>query len=97
MITLNPSIALPGTTGNANRADLAEAARGFEAIFLRHMLAAARKTDFGGNDLFGSGGGLATFREMQDSQFADIAAQSGALGLAQVIEAQLARHLDRAG
>lgn len=73
------------------RARLASAARQFEAIFVRQMLAAARKTDFGG-DLFG-GQAMDTFRTMQDERFADLAAQSGAFGLARQIEAQLARHL----
>jgi len=74
------------------RARLTEAAQQFEAIFLRQMLAAARNTDFGGDDLFG-GQGEETFREMRDAQFAQLASESGALGLAARIEAQLARHL----
>lgn len=69
---------------------LAEAAKQFEAIFLRQMLSAARGTDFGGNDLFGSQG-EDTFREMRDARFAEIASSTGALGMADMIEAQLAR------
>lgn len=76
----------------SDRAQLAEAARKFEAIFLRQMLAAARKTEFGA-PLFG-GEGLKTFRTMQDEHFADLASQSRAFGLAAQIEAQLARHLE---
>ncbi len=75
---------------------LRQAVREFEAIFLRRMLAAARSADLGGDDLFGggaSGGGVDTFREMQDARFAEIAAGTGALGLATSIEAQLARYL----
>ena len=79
----------PATPGQ--REQLAEAARQFEAIFLRQMLAAARKTDFGGDLL--SGQGMATFRQMQDENLADIASKTGTLGLAAMIEAQLARHL----
>jgi peptidoglycan hydrolase FlgJ len=75
----------------SDRVQLAEAARNFEAIFLRQMLAAARKTDFGGELLGGEG--LKTFRTMQDEHFADLASHSGAFGLAAQIEAQLARHL----
>ena len=55
------------------------------------MLSAARKTSFD-DGLFDSEA-LGTFRQMQDERFAEIAAQSGVLGLASIIEAQLARHL----
>ena len=71
-----------------DRAQLAAAARQFEAIFVRQMLAAARKTDFGGNTLGGQG--METFRTMQDEHFADLAADTGAFGLARMIEQQLA-------
>jgi len=77
------------------RARLAEAAKAFEAIFVRQMLASARQASFG-EPLLG-GQGLETFRSMQDSHFADLAAGTGALGLARQIEAQLARHLPPAG
>jgi flagellar protein FlgJ len=78
------------------RERLTAASQQFEAIFLRQMLAAARSTDFGGDDLFG-GQGEDTFREMQDSEFARVASESGALGLAKSIEAQLAHHLGNEG
>lgn len=78
-----------GTAPKPEREQLASAAKAFEAIFVRQILAAARKTDFGG-DLFG-GQSLDTFRQMQDERFADIASQSGAFGIAQMIEAQLSR------
>ena len=76
----------------SNRAELREAAQQFEAILLRQMLASARSTDFGGNDLFG-GEGDETFREMRDARFAEVAAQSGQLGFALAIEKQLSRFL----
>ncbi len=79
---------LPSTQGS-DRARLAAAARQFEAIFVRQMLAAARKSDLGGDSLLG-GPALETFRTMQDEQFADQAAQHGSFGLARVIEAALA-------
>ncbi len=72
----------------ADRAQLAQAAKQFEAIFLRQMLAAARKSNFGG-DVIG-GQGLDTFRTMQDEHFADLAATSGAFGFGAMIERQLA-------
>jgi flagellar protein FlgJ len=71
------------------------AAKQFEAIFLRQMLSVARSTDFGGNDLFG-GQGEETFQEMRDARFAEIAADSGAIGLAASIEQQLARYIGKA-
>lgn len=84
--------ALPATQGS-DRTRLAEVARGFEAIFLRQMLAAARKAEFAEPLLGGAqnGGGLDTFRQMQDERFAEIASQSGAFGLAKQIETQLVR------
>jgi flagellar protein FlgJ len=78
----------------SDREQLADAARKFEAIFLRQMLSAARKADFGAPLLGGEG--LKTFRTMQDEHFADLASKSGAFGLAAAIEAQLARHLGEA-
>jgi len=100
MIAPAISSATPPSTGTAvgasARERLAEVSQQFEAIFVRQMLAAARSTDFGGDDVFG-GQGEETFREMRDSQFAEIASKSGSLGLAKSIEAQLARHLSNLG
>ncbi len=76
----------------AMRRELREAAQQFEAVLLRQILASARSTDFGGNDLFGSEG-EETFREMRDARFAEVTAQSGQLGFATAIEKQLARFL----
>ena len=67
---------------------IAQAAQQFEAILLR-MLASARNTDFGGNDLLGK----ATTPEMRGARFAEVTAQSGQLGFAAAIEHQLARFL----
>ena len=78
-----------------DRARLADAARQFEAIFLRQMLAAARKAS-PGDPLLG-GQGVDTFRQMQDEHFADTAARTGAFGLAVQIEAQLARFVGKEG
>lgn len=83
---------LSAPVAGSERARLGEAAKQFEAIFLRQMLAAARSADFGGDDLFG-GQGEETFREMRDARFAEIAAGTGAMGLAASIEKQLARFL----
>ena len=77
-----------------DRAQLVAAAKQFEAIFVRQMLAAARKTHFG-EDASGLAGGqgMDTFRTMQDEHFADLAASTGAFGLAKMIERQLAAQL----
>jgi flagellar protein FlgJ len=93
----------PGAAGIASdtapggeRERLGVAAQQFEAILVRQMLAAARSADFGGDELFG-GEGEQTFREMRDAEFARVASETGAIGLAAQIEAQLARHLRREG
>jgi flagellar protein FlgJ len=76
------------------RSQLTQAAHQFEAVFLRQILAEARKTDFG-SDLFSSDG-IKTFREMMDSRLADVAAESGSLGLGKLIESQVERLLPKA-
>ncbi len=81
---------LPASHGT-DRAQRAKAAQQFEAIFVRQMLAAARKSEFGGELLGGQG--LDTFRQMQDEHFADMAAQQGSFGLGKMIEAHLASQL----
>lgn len=85
---------LPQSQGS-QRERLAEAARQFEAIFVRQVLAEARKSHFGGG-LFGEGSpdsAIGTFRAMQDENVADLAADRGAFGLAKMIEQQLALQL----
>lgn len=91
-ISLTGASALPDREASPLRSELREAAQQFEAILLRQMLASARSTDFGGNDLFG-GEGEETFREMRDARFAEVTAQSGQLGFATAIEKQLSRFL----
>jgi flagellar protein FlgJ len=85
-----------GIAPGSERERLGAAAQQFEAILVRQMLAAARSTDFGGGELFG-GEGEETFREMRDAEFARVASETGAIGLAAQIEAQLARHLRTEG
>lgn len=85
---------MPGLTAGTQATDrekLHATAKQFEAIFVRQMLAAARKTDFGG-EAFGSQA-MQTFRQLQDEHFADVTAGTGTLGLASIIEAQMARYL----
>ncbi len=80
---------------SAERAELRKAAQGFEAIFVRRMLEAARAADFGGEDAMGAGG-MEQFTAMRDEYLADIAAKRGSFGIAEAIEAQLASRLDHA-
>ena len=81
---------VPSTSGSGDRAALRKAAEGFEAMFVRRMLEAARAADFG--DDTDSGGGMGQFTALRDTHLAGIAAQRGAFGIAAAIEAQLARH-----
>ncbi len=89
-LVLSPERGLAIASDASDREKLHAVAQNFEAIFVRQMLAAARKTSFDDGPLAQSAG-LATFRQMQDDQFAQLAAQTGVLGLATMIEAQLAR------
>ena len=83
-LSLKPKVA-------TDREKLSQAAKQFEAIFVRQMLASARATDFGGKGVFGEMD--QTFVQMRDDRFAEIASQTGALGLAKQIENHLAAQL----
>ena len=94
------SVILPSTPGMATKADATDreklhtVAKQFEAVFVREMLSAARKTSFGGDGGAGdiSGGqALDTFRQLQDEHVADSTVQSGVLGLAKILEEQMAK------
>ena len=78
---------VPKLSANAPAATLHKAARDFEAIFLRQVLAEARKSNMG--DTLFSSDATSPFTQMQDARFADIAASRDALGLAGMIERQL--------
>jgi flagellar protein FlgJ len=79
--------AAAGSLAGAPPAKIKQVAQQFEAIFVRQVLAAARKSSMG--DTLFSSDGDATFTQMQDARFADIAASRDALGLAGLIERQL--------
>lgn len=87
MIPVQTSFSLAPRTDDRQR--LVDAATKFEAIFARHMLAAARQAKFDDGGLFSSQAND-TFRQMMDERFADILAESGALGFGKTIEKQLA-------
>lgn len=90
------SVTAPAAPSAADRAALRKAAQGFEAIFVRQMLAAARSAGLAGQDPIFGGQAQETFTSMRDERFADIAAQTGAFGLAKQLEAQFARLLPAA-
>lgn len=89
----------PAAPASPERQKLAAAAKQFEAIFVRQMLAAARAAKPAGEDNLFGGQAMDTFNSMQDERFAQVAADHGAFGLAQAIERQLAAQvsLPRAG
>ena len=78
---------VPKLAAGAPQPRLHKAATDFEAIFLRQVLAQARKSGMG--DTLFSSDANSTFTQMQDARFADIAAGRDALGLAGLIERQL--------
>ena len=90
---------IPAAPPTPERQKLAAAAKQFEAIFVRQMLAAARAAKPAGEDNLFGGQAMDTFNSMQDERSAQIAADRGAFGLAQAIERQLAAQVSppRAG
>ena len=89
MTALSPITSAATGTASPEQTRLHQAAQAFEAIFVRQMLASARQSNFG-DDLWGDDHGQDTFTAMRDERFADLTAQSGALGLAQRVETDLA-------
>jgi len=76
----------------SERLRLREAARAFEAIMIRQLLAAARTSHFSEPTQF-TGGGLSQFESLRDENYAEIASRAGAFGIAEMIEARLAETL----
>ena len=79
------SHASPGVPGAD--APLKEVARELEAVFVRHMLAAARAER--ADDAIGAGPGTREFEALLDEHVAGLAAERGAFGIAAMIEARL--------
>ena len=71
----------------SSKDSLDKAAAGFEAIFVRQMLSAARNASAG--DSTSGSEAQTTFKQMLDEQFAEIAAQNGAFGIGTMLKAQL--------
>jgi flagellar protein FlgJ len=66
------------------RAQLAEAARAFEAVFLRQMIGSMRSASLG-EDLLGSRS-AEQFRDMGDARLAD--SMAGSFGIAELLQKQ---------
>ena len=90
-ITASSGAAPLNAPATPDRAKLKKAAQAFEAILVKQMLQSARSANFGGELLASKG--LETFNTMQDERFAQITAESGKLGFANMIEAQLAKNI----
>jgi peptidoglycan hydrolase FlgJ len=69
------------------KAELSKAAKQFEAIFLRQMIASMRSPSLG-DELFGSDAAN-QFRDMSDARLAD--SMAGKFGIAKMLEKQFAR------
>jgi flagellar protein FlgJ len=74
--------------GAAKAAKLKSAAQAFEAVFLRQMISSMRDANLG-DGLFDSDA-TKQFQDMADAKVADNMSQHGVLGIAEVIEKQLA-------
>lgn len=67
-------------------AQLAAAAKAFEAVFLRQMIGSMRRASLG-EDLFGSSA-ADQFRDMSDAKLADKMAEGDGFGIARMLIAQ---------
>jgi flagellar protein FlgJ len=74
---------------SAERAELAKAAKAFEAIFVRQLIGSMRSAGMG-DELTGSSA-VDQFQEMADARTADALADQGGLGIANMLLAQLDR------
>tara|TARA_B100001750_G_C15094227_1_gene392160 strand:- start:131 stop:451 length:321 start_codon:yes stop_codon:yes gene_type:complete len=84
----------PEIKGVSNDAKLRETASEFEAIFIQQMLKSMRETSFE-SDLFPKSKGEKIFRSLLDEQYANISANSGSLGLGEMIYQQLKSNLEK--
>ena len=91
MINLVSSAGAAATTatdGAAKAAKLKSAAQAFEAVFLRQMISSMRDASLS-DGIFDSDS-TKQFQDMADAKTADSMAQHGVLGIAEMIEKQLA-------
>ena len=85
---------LPDAKNKTDDARLREASNEFEAIFIHQMLKTMRKTSLE-SDLIKKSEGEKIFRSMLDEQYAKLSANSGSLGLGQMIYQQLKSNLEK--
>lgn len=78
----NGSVAAAATAA-ADRDGLKQAAKAFEAVFVRQMISSMRSASLG-EDLLGSNAGD-QFRDMSDARIADNMAEGGGLGIATML------------
>jgi len=79
--------ATPTPADAEQRAQMAQAAKAFEAIFMRQLLGAMRQSSLG-DELTGSSA-VDQFRELADARIADSLADKGGLGIAELLLSQL--------
>lgn len=68
------------------RAQLAAAAKAFEAVFLRQMIGSMRQAKLAEDDLLGGGSAAEQFRDMQDAKLAE--GMAGSFGIAELLQKQ---------
>ncbi len=84
----------PELKGVSDDVKLREAANEFEAIFIQQMLKTMRKTSIE-SDLIPKSEGEKLFQSMLDEKYSKISAESGSLGLGDMIYKQLKTNIDR--
>lgn len=89
---LSPSTATAASPASGQKAELASAAKAFEAIFVRQLIGSMRSAGMG-DDLMGSSAGD-QFQEMADARTADSLADQGGLGIANMLLQQLDRQTE---
>lgn len=82
MDALRGAGAVPGNRETIDRAKRTEAVRGFEEMFLTEMMKAMRRTVPGGEE---ESQGRAIWREQFDAAIARKMAESGGIGLAELL------------
>lgn len=86
-----PSQGMSLTPQAQTKADLEQAAKQFEAIFMRQMISAMRSASL--DEGLGDSSATLQFRDMADARIADSMAERGGLGVAQVLVQQLGAKL----
>jgi flagellar protein FlgJ len=77
----------PQAAPTQDRASLEKAAKAFEAIFMRQMIGAMRSASLG--EGITDSAATEQFRDMADSKTADAMAQTGSMGIADLLLRQL--------